>query len=88
MLYAERVGGFSPDPLAASPDIICADGGSMRIYQAGPLFPAAEIRWHKDFKQKPIVAGHDAQLTEAFSRCTEFGHQGLVCVFTTRRYSK
>ena len=22
----------------------------MRIYQAGPLFSAAEIRWHKDFK--------------------------------------
>ena len=88
MLYVERVGGFSPVPLAAPPDVICAGGGSMRIYQAGPHFTAAEIRWHRDFKQKPIAAGHDVQLTEAFSRCTEFGHRGLVCVFTTRRYSK
>ncbi len=30
----------------------------MRIYQAGPLFTAAEIRWHKDFKQQLVEAGH------------------------------
>ena len=33
----------------------------MRIYQAGPLFSAAEIRWHKDFKQQLAAAGYDVQ---------------------------
>lgn len=33
----------------------------MRIYQAGPLFTAAEIRWHKDFKKQLTDAGHDVQ---------------------------
>ena len=33
----------------------------MRIYQAGPLFTAAEMRWHQDFKQQHVVAGYDVQ---------------------------
>ncbi len=33
----------------------------MRIYQAGPLFSAAEISWHKDFKRRLSDAGHDVQ---------------------------
>ena len=33
----------------------------MRIYQAGPLFSAAEIRWHKDFKQQLATAGYVVQ---------------------------
>jgi len=33
----------------------------MRIYQAGPLFSAAEIRWHNDFKQQLGAAGYDVQ---------------------------
>ena len=33
----------------------------MRIYQAGPLFSAAEIRWHKDFKQQLAAAGYVVQ---------------------------
>lgn len=33
----------------------------MRIYQAGPLFTAAEIRWHHDFKKKLTDAGYDVQ---------------------------
>lgn len=33
----------------------------MRIYQAGPLFTAAEIRWHKDFTQQLTDAGYDVQ---------------------------
>ena len=30
----------------------------MRIYQAGPLFTAAEVRWHKDFKSRLSAEGH------------------------------
>lgn len=33
----------------------------MRIYQAGPLFTAAEIRWHQDFKQQLTDAGYEVQ---------------------------
>ena len=33
----------------------------MRIYQAGPLFTAAEIRWHQDLKQQLTIAGYDVQ---------------------------
>ena len=33
----------------------------MRIYQAGPLFSAAEIRWHKDFKKQLADAGYVVQ---------------------------
>ncbi len=33
----------------------------MRIYQAGPLFTAAEIRWHREFKQQLAAAGHDVR---------------------------
>lgn len=31
----------------------------MRIYQAGPLFSEAEIRWHQAFKAKLTEAGYD-----------------------------
>ena len=30
----------------------------MRIYQAGPLFTAAEICWHKEFSRRLAAAGH------------------------------
>lgn len=30
----------------------------MRLYQAGPLFTEAEVRWHRDFTQKLIAAGY------------------------------
>ena len=33
----------------------------MRINQAGPLFTAAEIRWHKDFKKQLADAGYVVQ---------------------------
>lgn len=33
----------------------------MRIYQAGPLFTAAEIRWHKDFKQILVATAYIVQ---------------------------
>ncbi|MCR5563248.1 MAG: nucleoside 2-deoxyribosyltransferase [Desulfovibrio sp.] len=33
----------------------------MRIYQAGPLFTAAEILWHRDFKHHLTAAGHDVR---------------------------
>ncbi len=33
----------------------------MRIYQAGPLFTAAEIGWHKDFKRQLADAGYLVQ---------------------------
>lgn len=33
----------------------------MRIYQAGPLFTAAEICWHKDFKRHLAEAGYLVQ---------------------------
>ena len=33
----------------------------MRLYQAGPLFTAAEIRWHKEFKQQLADAGYVVQ---------------------------
>lgn len=33
----------------------------MRIYQAGPLFTEAEIRWHKDFTKQLTDAGYDVQ---------------------------
>ena len=36
-------------------------GNPMRIYQAGPLFTAAEIRWHQDFKQPLTDAGYEVQ---------------------------
>ena len=30
----------------------------MHIYQAGPLFTAAEVRWHEDFKRRLTAEGH------------------------------
>ncbi len=33
----------------------------MRIYQAGPLFTAAEIRWHRDLKRQLSADGHDVR---------------------------
>ena len=58
---------FRPIPLPSAPilkiedtlHILNKDGGPMRIYQAGPLFSAAEIRWHKDFKKQLGDAGYD-----------------------------
>ena len=33
----------------------------MNIYQAGPLFTAAEIQWQKNFSQQLISAGYIVQ---------------------------
>ncbi len=51
------------------------DGGSMRIYQAGPLFTATEIRWHKDFTKQLTHAGYDVQWPGDFSRSRKSTHR-------------
>ncbi len=48
----------------------------MRIYQAGPLFTAAEISWHKDFKKQLADAGYVVQWPGDFFKQQEIDSWG------------
>ncbi len=41
----------------------------MRICHTGPLFTAAEIRWHKDFKETLIKGGFVQTLRSNHLKC-------------------
>ena len=49
----------------------------MNIYQAGPLFTAAEIQWQKNFSQQLISAGYVVQWPRDFFTQQEIEHWGV-----------
>ena len=50
----------------------------MRIYQAGPLFTAAEIRWHKEFKQQLVSFGYQVDWPGEFFTTEEINVWGVT----------